>query len=246
MNRALDHGNAIILRQQDYKDNAVLLTVLVQGVGQLRLIAKGQLKTTSKLAPICQPFNELLISYYRKQDTSLGQLINASIRNSRVDLSFHLYQSIYAQILCELIEKISFEDEHDVEMLYPYTSQALDNLFNDDIDDAMAFDLCQLITLMGYQFQIDTSILKDPNIHYYYLDVAEGEIKPVEHETNVGNCLSRNQVVTLLAYSLANGYTQEELEDFDPLPRFVVILLLNYIRYHMGFNLKAMQLLESI
>lgn len=246
MNKPLDRSTGIILKISDYKDNATLITVLMSGVGQLRLIGKGQLKVTSKLAPICQPFNELLISYYRKENTSLGQMINASVINSRVDLSFNLYQSIYGQILCELIEKITFDDEHDIDQLYPFLNESLDSLFSENVHDAMCFSLINLITLLGYQFQFIDMPLDYDATTPFYLDLVNGSIKANFNFDDVKYPLNQSQVITLLAYSQLQHYDHDYLQDFDALQSNHVIYLLDFIRYHLGFSLKSAQMLTSL
>ena len=246
MSTPLDRSTGIILKISDYKDNAVLLTVLVSGVGQLRLIGKGQLKQSSKLAPICQPFNELLMSYYRKEHTSLGQLINATVVNSRVDLSFNIYQSIYGQILCELIEKITFDDEHDVDLLYEFLNESLDSLFMDNVHDAMAFALVRLITVLGYQIQFIDMPLDYDSSTPFYIDLGNGSIKANFNFEDMKYPLSQSEVITLLAYSQMDSYDQNYLEAFDSLGFDHVRFLLDFIHYHMGLSLKTVGLLETL
>ena len=244
MNKPLEHGQAIVLRLQDYKDNAVLITVLVKDVGQLRLIGKGQLKPTSKLAPICQPFNTLLIGYIRAHDSTLGQLIQASCIDSRVDLSFDLYQSIYGQIICELVEKITFDMDHGHLDLYDFTNDALNDLFESNIHDCMMFYLLHLMDGLGYRIDIDLPH-ENRNILYRF-NIEAGRIEPFIEDGSNHPTLSLMQLYSIMALLNANTFHDPLLEEFDTIDPALVIDMLRFIRYHLGFDLKSARLLESM
>ncbi len=244
MNKPLEHGQAIVLRLQDYKDNAVLITVLVKHIGQLRLIGKGQLKPTSKLAPICQPFNTLLIGYIRAHDSSLGQLIQASCLDSRVDLTFDLYQSIYGQIITELIEKITFDMDYAHVDLYDFTNDALNDLFEDNIHDVMMFYLLHLMDALGYRIDID---LPDENRNILYrFNIEAGRIEPFVEDGSNHPTLSLMQLYTIMAFLNASSYHDPLLDEFDPIDPALIMDMLHFIHYHLGFELKSARLLQSL
>lgn len=244
MNKPIEHGQAIVLRLQDYKDNAVLITMLVKDVGQLRLIGKGQLKTTSKLAPICQPFNTLLIGYIRAHDSTLGQLIQASCLNSRVDLSFDLYQSIYGQIITELIEKITFDMDYAHVDFYDFTNDALNDLFEDNIHDVMMFYLLHLMDALGYRIDIELPE-KERNILYRF-NIEAGRIEPFIDDGSNHPTLSLMQLYTIMALLNASSFHDPLLNEFDPIDPALINDMLTFIRYHLGFDLKSARLLQSL
>lgn len=244
MNKPIEHGQAIVLRLQDYKDNAVLITMLVKDVGQLRLIGKGQLKTTSKLAPICQPFNTLLIGYIRAYDSTLGQLIQASCLNSRVDLSFDLYQSIYGQIITELIEKITFDMDYAHVDFYDFTNDALNDLFEDNIHDVMMFYLLHLMDALGYRIDIELPE-KERNILYRF-NIEAGRIEPFIDDGSNHPTLSLMQLYTIMALLNASSFHDPLLNEFDPIDPALINDMLTFIRYHLGFDLKSARLLQSL
>lgn len=248
MIKQLEHGYATILRVSEYKDNDVLLTMLIEDIGQIRLIGKGQLKTTSKLAPICQPFNTLLIGYYRRHDATIGQLIQASCMVARSDITFEFYPNIYGQILCELIEKITFDDYHDVGDLYPFINNALDNLNNSNIHNVFAFYLLTLIKGCGYLFDIDNNIIdrneviKHKGINF---NIEQGCLQFYNHYQDNIRDIDIVEVLVIIYYLQADSFTQvSDIE--DEISFNTILYLLDYIQYHFGFSLKSYKLLKQL
>ena len=75
----------IILKTQDYKENASLLTILTS-TGLVTLILRGAKKTSSKNHLLNNIFNE--ISFNQTMDKSLNTLTEAVVINSHYNNTF--------------------------------------------------------------------------------------------------------------------------------------------------------------
>ncbi len=99
-----DKVTGLILKQSDYKDYSVILTVLTKEYGKLSIVASGIRKPTSKNAGRVLPYtkSEFLIDY--KQEKTIFTLKNVSLIQSYKNIHFDLNLSTCASMMSEITD----------------------------------------------------------------------------------------------------------------------------------------------
>ena len=122
---------AVILKQQDYRENDALITVLSKDYGKLGFVCRGIRKMASKNAVSCMPFvlSELMFDY--KEQATLFSLKSARVLAAHRHIREDLEKMTIAQVMCEIADKLLEQGESDLEAageLYELLSVSLDRL----------------------------------------------------------------------------------------------------------------------
>ena len=75
-----DKVRGIILKQSDYRDSAVLLTVLTREYGRISLIAQGARKPASKNARSLMPYTETEFNFDYKENIFFQEDVGDAIK----------------------------------------------------------------------------------------------------------------------------------------------------------------------
>ena len=122
---------AVILKQQDYRENDALITVLSKDYGKLGFVCRGIRKMASKNAVSCMPFvlSELMFDY--KEQATLFSLKSARVLAAHRHIREDLEKMAIAQVMCEIADKLLEQGESDLEAageVYELLSVSLDRL----------------------------------------------------------------------------------------------------------------------
>lgn len=122
---------AVILKQQDYRENDALITVLSREHGKLGFVCRGIRKMASKNAVSCMPFvlSELMFEY--KEQATLFSLKTARVLASHRYIREDLEKMTIAQVMCEIADKLLEQGESDLDAaaeVYDLLSASLDRL----------------------------------------------------------------------------------------------------------------------
>lgn len=99
-----DKVTGFVLKQSEYKDYSVILTVLTKEYGKLSIVANGVRKPTSKNAGRVLPYtkSEFLIDY--KQGKTIFTLKNVSLIQTYKNIHFDLNLSTCASMMSEITD----------------------------------------------------------------------------------------------------------------------------------------------
>jgi DNA repair protein RecO (recombination protein O) len=138
---------ALIIRNQDFGETDVLLTLLTRGAGKIRAILKSGRKSTSKMAGICQSLNRINLTYYAKEHAELGKVIRVEMLKShdalRADLVKLAWSSFYFEVLLH-----STADHEVNEELFETASYYLEELEISSSREIQCLNLFHLVRLM--------------------------------------------------------------------------------------------------
>lgn len=100
-----------ILKQTDYRDHAVLLSVLTKEYGRISFVAHGARKLTSKNAMNILPFTKSEFLFDYKEGKTIFRLKSANT----IDLYRFVHEDLIASsatsVLCEIVEAATFDQE---------------------------------------------------------------------------------------------------------------------------------------
>ena len=103
-------SQAIVLRTRKLGESDKIITLFTKDYGIRHAVARGVRKTTSKLGARVEPFNCVDVQLY--QGRSLDTVVQVEIVNAySASLSKDLSAFAAASLICELTEKLLFEDE---------------------------------------------------------------------------------------------------------------------------------------
>ena len=102
---------SLILRSQDFGETDLLLTILTRRKGKLRGIVKSGRKSTSKLAGLCQLFNQINLVYYAKEQTELVKITRVDLITSREEIRQDIDRLAFTSLLSEILQRATGEME---------------------------------------------------------------------------------------------------------------------------------------
>jgi DNA repair protein RecO (recombination protein O) len=140
----------IVLRSMKLGEADKIVTILTQGSGKVRAVAKGVRKTTSRFGGRLEPFTHVNLMLYRGRgslDTVTQAEILAAHRTIRDDLS--LFAA--AETMVEAVDRVAEEHERNVPLVVLLLNglRALDAAPEDPTAVAESF-LLKLLSLSGF------------------------------------------------------------------------------------------------
>ena len=122
-----DKVRGIILKQSDYRDSSVLLTVLTREYGRISLIAQGARKPTSKNARSLMPYTETEFNFDYKENKTIFRMRSVSTVAFYRRLYEDLDASLASALLCEVTDQLTAEDQdhQQTEFFYDLLQEAL-------------------------------------------------------------------------------------------------------------------------
>jgi DNA repair protein RecO (recombination protein O) len=144
----------IVLRYHKLGEADRIVTILTQGEGKIRAVAKGVRKTRSKFGARLDPYTHVDLILYRGRDLDIvsGADIISAFPNVRADYA----RFTAAQVIAEAVEKLAEERERNTR-LFLLTLNAFRSLDADDADPDACADgfLLRVTTLAGFRPSLD-------------------------------------------------------------------------------------------
>lgn len=151
---ALYDEQGLILRTMKLGEADRIVTILTQGEGKVRAVAKGVRKTKSRFGGRLEPFTHVDLSLYRGRELDIVTTVEilSAFRPIREDYA----RFTAAEIICEAAEKISEERERNAR-LFILTLHALRALAEPDADPRSVADgyLLRLTAQAGFRPSLD-------------------------------------------------------------------------------------------
>lgn len=147
---ALYEEQGIILRTMKLGEADRIVTILTQGEGKIRAVAKGVRKTKSRFGGRLEPFTHVDLHLYRGRELDI--VTQADILSAFRPIRENYDRFTAAEIICEAAEKISEERERNAR-LFLLTLNALRSLEMTDADARSVADgfLLRLTAQAGFR-----------------------------------------------------------------------------------------------
>ncbi len=140
----------IVLRSSKLGEADKIITVLTQGSGKVRAVAKGIRKTTSRFGARLEPFTHVNLMLYRGRG-SLDTITQAEILAPHLNIREDLASIAAAETMVEAADKVAEEHERNVKLVLLLLSgmRALDARPVDPSAVAESF-LLKMLSLSGF------------------------------------------------------------------------------------------------
>jgi DNA repair protein RecO (recombination protein O) len=140
----------VVLRSVKLGEADKIVTVLTQGSGKVRAVAKGVRKTTSRFGARLEPFTHVNLMLYRGRG-SLDTITQAEILAPHLRLRSDLALFAAGETMLEAVDKVAEEHERNVRLVLLLLSglRALDAVPADPAAVAESFVL-KLLSLSGF------------------------------------------------------------------------------------------------
>jgi DNA repair protein RecO (recombination protein O) len=140
----------IVLRSAKLGEADKIVTVITQGAGKVRAVAKGIRKTTSRFGARLEPFTHVSLMLYRGRG-SLDTVSQAEILAPFLGIRSDLERIAAGETMVESVDKVAEEHERNVRLFLLLLSgmRALDAAPDDPAAVAESF-LLKLLSLSGF------------------------------------------------------------------------------------------------
>ncbi len=157
-----DRTIGLILKEQDYKDSSVILTVLSEEYGKISLLAQGARKMTSKNRGSILPYTKGEFFFDYKENRTMFKLKSARTVNMYRTLHENLNASLAVPVLAEVIDAILLEAADpqlslECYQLFEQACEKLDEGRRADL--VLAITLAHLLELQGIAPDVDDCVL---------------------------------------------------------------------------------------
>ena len=176
-----DHTAGLILKQTDYKDYDVLLSVLTKEYGLLSFRAAGARKMTSKNAGSIFPYTIADMSFDYKPGRTMFRLKSARTISLYRHLHEDLSASSAAAVIGEVTESFASFDASSVSLLYAETEKAfawLDQGKNTNL--VLCLFLSDVMKFSGFAPEVDQCVVCGSS-KVHALSAKEGGFLCTEH-----------------------------------------------------------------
>lgn len=183
-----------VLHQRPYRDTSLIVDLFTESYGRISVVARGVRKAKSRLAPLLQPFQPLLVSWLARGE--LGTLTAAESKGVPFILAPRVLVSGF--YINELLVRLLHRDDPHTDLFQAYLNvlQKLSTLSTESqssVDEQIAlrgFEV-QLLNELGYALILDHEVkdgmpLIPDTLYHYFLE--QGPLFIDEHQVrNVMN-----------------------------------------------------------
>ncbi len=140
----------IVLRSMKLGEADKIVTILTQGSGKVRAVAKGVRKTTSRFGARLEPFTHVNLMLYRGRGT-LDTVTQAEILTPHLHIREDLARFAAAETMVEAVDKVAEEHERNTRLVLLLLGglRALDARPTDPTAVAESF-LLKMLSLSGF------------------------------------------------------------------------------------------------
>ena len=239
----------IILKQEDYKEKAALVTVLTEEYGRLTLLANGVRKVNSRNAGSLFPYTkaEFLIDY--KKDKTFFTLHQVHTVAFYRYLHTHIEAQSTAACAGEMANILCAEGGRETYIEDVY--HALDGLLI-MLDEAKRYDLvfalflAEILRLLGIAPEVDACVLSGLK-QVAAISVTEGGFVHAAYVAQSGAV--RYDTQHLRQFRLINKarYTDyEQIVDLIPSAAWIIRLLMAFLQTHADLSLRSFRMLDQM
>lgn len=170
-----DFYTAYLLHRRPYSDSQVMIDMLVEGVGQLRMLARISGRQATKHKAQLQPFQTLLVNYSGKHDLKYIQRFELHGAQSQL-VGDQLYCGFYLNELTNRIVPINEPIDHAYQLYKTHLAQLNQHPNLQAVLRSYEF---QLLELLGYGVDFTFDAMGDPidTAHTYSYFAEYGFVK---------------------------------------------------------------------
>lgn len=238
---ALYREQGIVLRTWKLGEADRIVSVLTQGRGKVRAVAKGVRKPGSRFGARLEPFTHVDLQLYEGRELHIVSQAETITTFARVREDW--VASACGSTMVEAADRVAQEDER-ANRLFLLLLDGLRALSRDAAHPALLLDayLLRLASVAGYHPYLDACAgCGAPGAHVVFSLEAGGALCPSCAPT--ASQQLHPDVVALLRHALATPWDELALVSAQPgVARVAGALVHSYLTYHLGKPLRAWDL----
>ncbi len=227
----------LILQTFRFGDTSKILRLLTRDHGPVSAIARGALRSRSRMSGVLEPFVEGIVTLYLKPDRDLHTLSGFDLIRSRQALGSDMARFAGASVLSELVLRLAPSERDD--RLYATLRGGLDALMSAPSEGApsvAAARIWQLVGVLGFEPSLTHCLFcgrQVGSVEGGYFDTREGGIRCLRCP-GVGHALDPDGLRTLR--DLSANRVPERLSG----PQ--LLLLREFIQVHVAEDIRIRSL----
>jgi DNA repair protein RecO (recombination protein O) len=232
----------IVLRSHKLGEADKIVTILTQGSGKVRAVAKGIRKTRSRFGARLEPLTHVSLLLYRGK--SLDTVTQAEILSSFRTLRTGFDLIAAGETMLEATDKVAEEHERNVRLFLLLLSglRALDRTPRDPAAVAEAF-LLRLLSLSGFHPSLSgCAVCGAPGPHEWFAAGQGGVVCRADAEHDAGR-VSAQAVAWLDSLARADLETAGEMTPDTQVRRDARPMLYGFVEYHLERRMRSFALL---
>jgi DNA repair protein RecO (recombination protein O) len=232
----------VVLRSAKLGEADKIVTVMTQGAGKVRAVAKGIRKTTSRFGARLEPFTHVSLMLYRGR-SSLDTVSQAEILAPFIGIRSDLERIAAAETMLEAVDKVAEEHERNVRLFLLLISglRVLDARPSDPAAVTESF-LLKLLSLSGFHPSLTGCAVCGRTEPAFFASGQGGAVCGADAESDAGPVSA--QALSVLS-TLANAdLVQAGQVTVDPaVRRESRALLFGFAEYHLERRIRSLPML---
>jgi DNA repair protein RecO (recombination protein O) len=233
----------IVLRSTRLGEADKIVTVLTQGSGKVRAVAKGIRKTTSRFGARLEPLTHVNLMLYRGRG-SLDTITQAEILAPHLNIREDLARIAAAETMVEAVDKVAEEHERNVKLVLLLLSglRALDAGPADPAAVAESF-LLKMLSLSGFHPSLTACAVCGSQDAMLWSAGAGGAVCPADADPGAG-------AVSPASLSFLSGLALADLSEAGRLifgeegvRREARAMLVGFVEYHLERRMRSVPML---
>jgi len=234
----LHKSDAIILKRDRSGESSLLVQAFLKHAGRQNMLANGARKPGSTLVGKLEPYSEVQVMYYQKNDESLATISQISQLRTNADLSGDIRRLSYATAVVEAIENMIFPDSEQEHLynLITSTFYMMNYASSKKLEFYFLVFLLKSLDLLGLSPQFDTCVKTGQPIESeeVFFGVEEGGIISREYAGSGSGYFKLDQGI-LKAVRAARQNSIDKLKGLnfsDKQKEVIKDLLFSFLNYH--------------
>ena len=237
-----DKVTGLILKQDDYRENSVLIHVLTKEYGKIVFTAAGMRKYTSRNARSLMPYTETEFTYDHKENRTFFRLRSAS----PVRMHRHIYEDLNAGlaagVLAEITDSMTYDDPDGRNSVFFYDlfANALNMLDEGKRTDIItAVFMASALNRAGMGPEVDGCVICEKT-QVTALSAEEGGFLCQEHAAALS--VPAYPVEALRQFRLLNKASLDQIGKLDGLIENAAedtAVLVDLLRLHGGLEIRS-------
>ncbi|GEM_PF-2303314 len=227
----------IVIRSYDYGEGHRIVSLFTRRLGKVKAVARGSRKTKSRYASLLEPGSENIFSFYRKPGKDLYTLTGCSAINQNYSIRSDMARFGYLSLILEVVDLLYMEDDPDMN-LYKCLKEALGQIEGPFFNSEAWLFVFKALKYAGYRldfFRCGSCFMKFPE---------KAVFSPESGGIICEKCsrLQEGWSVSGKALRSIRRLHRREME-FNR-EREIGKLVVKYIKYEFGRELKSMEFLK--
>ncbi len=231
----------IVLKQQEYRENDLLIQVLCEEIGLVSLVVRGALKAQSKNRSLCMPYTHCTYGIDVQDGKTMYTLKNGHVIQSYPKVKQNLTSLAVCHVIAEITLALIVPNDPN-ESTYELLCFALGELQNGRNPHlVLALFIALILKEIGLEPNVDECVACASQM---VTSIALNEGGFVCQECASQTAVLKADVNTLKAFRYINKASIENMEALD---KSIVVksehvkIFMDFLMIHTGINLKSSQ-----